>query len=64
MYQYNNNISNNENTKQACLTTIKWNEDDTNVYVIYEYWMRLFTMWLNESIHIISLLDLIPSLRT
>ena len=33
-YQYNNNINNNENTKQTCLTTIRCNENDMNVYTI------------------------------
>ena len=33
-YQYNNNMNNNKNTKQTCLTTIRGNEDDMNVYTI------------------------------
>ena len=33
-YQYNNNINNNEITKQTCLTTIRLNENDMNVYTI------------------------------
>ena len=33
-YQNNNNINNNENTNQTCLTTIRRNENDMNVYTI------------------------------
>ena len=33
-YQYNNNINSIKNTKQTCLTAIRLNEDDMNVYTI------------------------------